>query len=352
MSLRTAALLLIIFATTFLSAQTQAPAVPPQTAREAFVEMLTGGDKGLMKHLTAEVQDLLNKPENRSANTLAMFSAMQQQAGSGMQIFPTGSTLLLINEPVQHKKYEVRVDSDDLSGDEDTLQLSIHSFEDGQEKPDELGYLASRITIAMKKQQNIWRLSNLGLGMEFPVGDPKFLRKMFFTGHDGKGAHTTSSAPTAQTELVIHSDKPMAFNPADIVTFLEFAERSYATQHPDIGFTCSLPDLTEAGKITGLDPQLASGTYMGYKWSVSGCEGKPAGSFQIIAEPIIQGRGGKAACVDATGNLRTMDDGRGSACLALGKVDHSADDDSGGMTGFKAGVHIDPEKPNSDKPKL
>jgi hypothetical protein len=305
-----------------------------------------------MKHLTAEVQELLNKPENRSANTVAIFTAMQQEAGGGMQIFPSGSTLLLVNEPAQHKKYEIHVDNDDLSGDEDTLQLSIHSFEDGQEKPDELGYLSSRVTIAMKKQQNVWRLNNLGFGMEFPVCDAEFLRKMFFIGHDGNAAHTTLPGPAAQTDLVIKSGKPMAFNPADIVTFLEFAERSYATQHPDIGFSCSLSDIIQAGKITGLDPQLASGTYMGYKWSVSGCEGKPAGSFQIIAEPITQGSGAKAACVDATGNLRTMDDGRGSACLALGKVEHSADDDSGGMTGFKMGVHIDPEKPNSDKPKL
>jgi hypothetical protein len=350
MSLRTTALLLTLSLTTLLSAQTQAPALP-QTAREALGEMLTGGDKGLMKHLTIEVQDLLNKPENRSANTLAMFNAMQQQAGSGMQIFPTGSTLLLINEPAQHKKYEVHVDNDDLSGDEDTLQLSIHSFEDGQEKPDELGYMSSRITLTMKKQQNIWRLSNLGLGMEFPVGDPEFLRKMFFSGHDGKGAHSTLSSPTAQTDLVIKSDKPMAFDPVGMVTFLEFVERSYATQHPDIGFTCSLSDLTESGKAEGLDQHLASGTYMGYKWSVTGCEGKPAGSFQIIAEPISQGRGAKAACVDATGNLRIMDDGRGSACFALGKVDRSADDESGGMTGFKADVHIDPENPNSEKPK-
>jgi hypothetical protein len=350
MPLRTAALL-FISASTFLFAQTQAPTAPPQTAREALSEMLTGGDKGLMKHLTTEVQELLNKPENRSANTLAMFTAMQQQAGGGMQIFPTGPTLLLINEPAQHKKYEVHVDNDDLSGDEDTLQLSIHSFEDGQEKADELGYMSSRITLIMKKQQNIWRLNNLGFGMEFPVGDPEFLRKMFFNGHNGKAAHTTLSGPAEQTDLAIKSDKPTAFDAVTMVTLLGLAERSYAMQHPDIGFTCSLPDLIEGSKAEGFDPQLASGTYMGYKWSMAGCEGKPAGSFQIIAEPMTQGRGAKAACVDATGNLRTLDDGRGSACFALGKVDHSADNELGGVTGFKAGIHIDPEKPSAEKPK-
>src|ERR1044071_323106 len=125
MSLRTVALLFAFCASTFLFAQPQAPTPPPQTAREALLEMLTGGEKGLAKHLTVGVQELLNQPAN--ARATAMFKGMQQQAGTGMQTFPTGSTLLVINEPAQHQKIEVHVDNDDLSGDEDTLQLSLHS---------------------------------------------------------------------------------------------------------------------------------------------------------------------------------------------------------------------------------
>jgi hypothetical protein len=349
MSLRTAALVLAVFTSTFLAAQPQAPAPPPQTAREALIEMFTSGEKGLMKHLTLEVQELLSKPDSQRNPVYLMFKGMQQQVGNGLQSYPTGSTLFLINEPAQHKKFEVHVENDDLSADEDALQLSLHSFQDGQEQQDEFGYMSSRITIAMKKQQNVWRLSNVGVGMEFPVGDPAFLKKMFYSPTDAKTTGVGVVGPGVHTDLT--PEKPAAFDPAGTVALLGFAERSFARQHPDVGFTCSFSDLNEASKNFGLDPQIASGTYMGYKWNISGCEGKPAGSFQIVAEPIVQGRGAKAACVDATENVRTMDDGRGSACLAFGKVDSSAEDDSGGMIGFKAGVQVDTEKSNSEKPK-
>jgi hypothetical protein len=59
MSLRTAALFLVVSTSTFLSAQTQAPAAPPQTPRQALIEMINGGDEGAMKHLTLEMQKSL-----------------------------------------------------------------------------------------------------------------------------------------------------------------------------------------------------------------------------------------------------------------------------------------------------
>ncbi len=147
-------------------------------------------------------------------------------------------------------------------------------------------------------------------------------------------------APSVHSEL--QAEKPKAFEPAGMVHLLGFAESSFAMQHPDVGFTCSLPELTETGKGMGLDQQIASGNYMGYKWSVSGCEGKPAGSFQIVAEPIAQGRGAKAVCTDATHNLRASEDGRGSTCLVAGKA-NAIQDESGGMVGVK--VPVDPDKP-------
>ena len=55
-----------------------------------------------------------------------------------------------------------------------------------------------------------------------------------------------------------------------MVTMLGYAEITFARQHPDIGFTCSLPELAKASNAFGQDAQFASGNYMGYKWSVSG----------------------------------------------------------------------------------
>jgi hypothetical protein len=349
MLLRTAALLLVFSASTFLTAQPQAAAPPLQTAREALIEMLTGGEKGITRHLTIEVQELLKKPANKTASM--MFQAMQQQAGTGMQTFPTGSTLFVINEPSQHKKFEVRVESDDLSGDQDALQLSFHSFHDGQEEAaggDEWGLMSSRVTVTMQKQQNVWRLSNVGVGIELPLGDPEFLKKMFSIGSEGKATGIGVVAPGVHTDIT--PLQPVEFDPAGTVMMLGFAERSFANRHPDTGFTCSLSELSEAGKGYGLDPQLASGSFMGYKWSVSGCEGKPAGSFQIIAEPITQGRGAKAVCTDATGNVRMSEDGRGSTCLTSGKLANTPNsantlnEDSEAVSSWGVDVHVDPPK--------
>ncbi len=343
MPTRIARLVFALCASTVLFAQTQAPAPRPQTAREALIEMITGGEKGLMKHLTVEVQDLLNKPENKqSASGLAMLNGMQHQAGPDMQTFAAGPTLLTFNEPAQHSKLEVHIDSDDLSGDQDSLQLSLRSFHDGQEQreaQDEWNLMSSHITITMKKQQDIWRMNDVAFGIELPLGDPEFLKKTFLKAAGGAAAGYTFAAPSARTEL--KAEKPKAFDPSMMVTMLAFAERSFASQHPDIGFTCSWQELTDAGQGLGLD-QIASGSYSGYKWSVSGCEGKPAGSFQIIAEPIAQGRGAKAVCTDATQNLRASDDGRGSTCLASGKVSAIQDEGDGGMVGVK--LSVDPDQ--------
>jgi hypothetical protein len=102
---------------------------------------------------------------------------------------------------------------------------------------------------------------------------------------------------------------------------LGIAESLFARQHAETGFTCSLTDLAETGKNLGIDPQVSAGIYKGYRISVSGCQGKPAGSFQISLEPV-SGGGGKAYCIDATQNVRVSDDGRGATCLTSGKLEN------------------------------
>lgn len=277
MSLRATAFISAFLFGSFLCAQIQSPQPPMQTAREAIIEMMSGGEKGLTKHLTVEVQGYLTGSNSKSQPMFAFFQGMQQQAGSGLQLFTTGNTLLIINEPAQHKKYEVHVDSDDLSGDQDTLQLSLHSFQDGEEQQDDLGYLSSRITVSMRKQQNVWRLSNLGIGMEFPLGDAEFLKKMFGPQKQTNTTGMVAALPEPHTELQF---EPASFDPVRTVEQLGFAESAFARRHSDIGFTCSLSELAEFGKDFGVDQQIASGSYMGYKVSLSGCEESPQAVFR------------------------------------------------------------------------
>ena len=99
----------------------------------------------------------------------------------------------------------------------------------------------------------------------------------------------------------------------------------YAQSHPGIGYTCAMADLVNIGKgmdedgmYQFMDADFANGVYNGYRFTLSGCEQKPARGFRITAEPVA-GKG-KAYCSDNTNNLRASDDGRGLTCLTSGKI--------------------------------
>ena len=119
-----AALLPLAICSSLLFAQKQAPA-PPQSARQALIEIITGGQKAFGKHLTVEVQQLLAKASPQSTAAFGMFD-IRRQIGGETQTFETGPVLLAINQPAEREKLEVRIENDDLSGDEDTMELSLH----------------------------------------------------------------------------------------------------------------------------------------------------------------------------------------------------------------------------------
>lgn len=324
MKLRAAVLFAAVpFSTLF--AQQQAPVPPMQSARQAIIEMVTGGQKAVGKHLTVEVQQLLAKAGGKGATLMGVFGSVQGQFGEA-QTFETGPVLLSINQPQEHSKVEVRVESDDLSGDEDTIGLSPHVVrENSDQQPEEWEAIFSNLTVHMKKQAGIWRLNKITAGLEFNVGDPEFLQKTFLNGQEKA---TRAAAPGSRE--VPETDSPEVHIPPErLVASVAMIEYSFARQHPEVGFSCSLPDLMETAKAFGLEQQLSSGIDQGYKLSLSGCQGRPAGSFQIIAEPTAHGNGGKAFCTDATRNVRVSDDGRGSTCLAFGRVPQPSSQDDG-----------------------
>ena len=304
----------LVFTTTALS---QPQAAPPrqQTARQALIEIVTKGGDALTKHLTVEVQDALKANKKFNGEALSMLNSMT--LGSGLQSFEAGEVLFVYNDAAQHTKYEVHVDNDDLAGNEDSLQLSLHAFRDEKEQDTEWGPMSPHFTVSMKLQQNVWRLNNISVGAEFPVGDGKFFEKTFLKPAPGAasnsglaGVHVNHGA-----EDVPSSEMP----PEHVVTMLAYAESMFAKQHPDVGFTCSFSDLAESSKMMGVDQLVNNGIYNGYRFALAGCAGKPAGSFQITAEPLA-GNGAKAFCTDATHNLRSSDDGRAATCLTSGRV--------------------------------
>lgn len=101
---------------------------------------------------------------------------------------------------------------------------------------------------------------------------------------------------------------------------LNTAEVSYATMHPEKGFTCSLSDLKEAGLN---DQQLADGSKNGYVFELIECKGDAADAannqYQVIAYPVSPGKTGrKAFCSDQGAEIHYSESGSGQTCLDSG----------------------------------
>lgn len=315
MSLRATVLVVLAFlASTALCAQPQAQAPPPQTPRQALIEMISGGQEGVMKHLTLEMQKSLEADgKNSSASQLAVFDQIKS-ASSNFQVFETGQVLLSASDPKNNEKVEVYVDSDDLSGDTDNMDISFHQFRDGVEQDIPYAAMLSRFTVGMKRQANIWRLNEISINIKVPVGDPKLLEKF------GNGIGPGMIGGKIGGGAAGKPEKPRDMAPREAIQMLGMTESMFARTHPEIGFTCTLADLAKPNLIN-LDPRIFTGEpYHGYKFSLSGCQDKPSGSFHLVAEPVSAAAGAKAYCTDATNNVRISADGLGSSCIASGKL--------------------------------
>jgi hypothetical protein len=317
---------LLFFATiSVLFARQQAPAPPPQTARQALLEMITGGSEGVKRHLTVEMQKALEASGKDSAQEFDVLSQIKS-AGADFQVFETGEVLLSAVDPKSNEKFEVHVDSDDLSGDTDNIDLSFHQFRDGVEQEIPFTGLLSRFTVGLKRQGNIWRLNELSINLKVPLGDPKLLEK---AGSNMPGMFGAKIGASGGAKSEAFRELPIE----QTVTMVAFAEGSYAMQHPETGFTCALSEL---GKVNflNMDERIFKGeAYKGYKFSLSGCQGKPAETFHVVAEPVSLAGGAKAYCTDATRNVRTSDDGSGSTCLMAGKLLRNTESE-------RVGVHV------------
>jgi hypothetical protein len=303
-------------------------AAPPQTARQALLEIITGGSQVAMRHLTIEMQRSLKAKDNKSfVQDLAMFDQMKAEA-SAAQTFDTGQVLLSLNKPGSNEKFEVHVDSDDLNGDTDNIEISFHQFKDGVEQDLFYTGLLSQFAIGLKKQENIWRLDEISVGIKVPVGDPALLEKISKNMDEGGGMiGAKAGAAGGKSAPQMSADQ--------VVMLLGFSQDAYAQLHPDAGFTCSLAELK--AHSFNLDERIFRGEpYNGYKFTLNSCQGKPVESFHIIAEPLSPGTAAKAYCTDATRNVRSSEDGRGATCLASGKPVNAVANDA---TGIGLDVH-------------
>src|SRR5262245_57391207 len=104
---------------------------PRQSPRQAVVEMITGGDDAFKKHLTPEVQQKLDEMQrNTPPGSVGPVQVLQSaRAGDkNFEAFEAGPVLFSLNNPQDRQRWEVRIDGDDLRGDVDEMDLSLHAF--------------------------------------------------------------------------------------------------------------------------------------------------------------------------------------------------------------------------------
>ena len=160
------------------------------------------------------------------------------------------------------------------------------------------------------------------LSATLPLGDPRILNKPWW-GPALLAAGGLKPESTSVPDVV--TDERPKMSPLRAVRMIGMAENIYAQNHPGIGYTCRMADLVNVGKgldedgvYKFMDAEFAGGVYNDYRFTLTGCDRKPARAFHVIAEPVT-GKG-RAYCSDNTSNLRSSDDGRGITCLTSGKI--------------------------------
>jgi hypothetical protein len=319
-------LILGVFVLLIISRSASSQAAP-QTARQALLEMFFSKTPGTFeKHLPQATRVALHKAGTTSgASMLTGFSALTSQLtahGQQLQTFEAGPTLMLIEDPQAHSKFEITVEHDDLRGDEDEIELSFHGSKDGETQTAGARF---HFTVTMKQEAGSWRLNEVMVAVGVSLTDPEFLKAM-----------TTKSTATSMgsSEIPAGGVSPVAAtNPANEasavsgIRTLNTAEITYAASFPGHGFTCTLSDLGGMGGGSGatehqamlIDPRLASGKKNGYVFALSGCDGTPASRYSITAVPADPSSGTRAFCSDESAVIRVSADGKANSCLNLGK---------------------------------
>jgi hypothetical protein len=290
-----------------------------QSPRQALIEMFSGNPEKLDRHLTPPVQEkfkalLRNAPAGTpnpiQAMTLAAFNGQRPDA------FETGPILFSVNNRETNQRIELHLDSEEFRGDEDEMEVSMHSFRAGVE---ERMPVHMHFVLSMKLQQEIWRFDAITISARLPIGDPHLFdpsvwMPLLMAGKSGDLGSALASDPSKPKITAMRAVRRMAL-----------AENIYARKHPDTGFTCAISNLVNVGNgldegepYKFVDPEFAGGVYNGYHFAIRGCDGRPSKSFQVVAEPM-DGKG-RAYCSDDRLNLRAADDGRGSTCLASGGI--------------------------------
>jgi hypothetical protein len=283
-----------------LWAQTATPP-PPQSARQALLEMLFGkGENDFQKHLPEDARKtLIHKGETPETSTILRISTIGRQVmseGKHVETFETGSVLLsaVMSE---HEKVEVDVNRDSLMGEADEIELSVHYYKD--EQLQSLPVVPDLI-FTLKQEKEIWRLTEITAAAHIPLTDPDYLKGL-------------RKQQDEDTESQVRNRMMM----------IASAEAGYIAKHPDLGYSCSISTLfsrdpnNPADSVA--DPGQGNDEWYGYRVALGGCEGSPPSKYRMTAVPIDSEAGLKTFCRDESGTMKFLAAGKTANCFSRGK---------------------------------
>jgi len=310
-----------LFVTVFANAQV-AKIVPPQTPRQAILEVITAKDNtAIERHLPEATRKfwasrLSSLPSILAHGILMTLTASgnpDSEDGTGVSViypkpnpnletFQAGPVLVRDRDPRTQVVQELRVDEDDFNGDEATMELSMRQISPQGEDIVPLQFPSIRLH--MKLEAGTWRFEEVDFVQRLRLGDPQY-------------AKATARQQSEQSESIAIA----------AVTELVTAEKDYLRHSPSKEFTCSLEQLTtsaeKAERKSIIDATLRIAEAKGYKLQLSRCD---ASGFRVAAVP--QQRGERVICGDQSEAIK------GSAkgvvdCFANGQLLYEAPGDGG-----------------------
>ena len=283
-----------------LSLAAQNPTPPEQSARQALIEMFMGkGENAFTRHLPdAARAALIRKGETPETSLLFRVSGAVrglEVQGDNLETFDAGPNILVSENTNNHEKVEIAVERDSFSGEEDEIELSVHPYKNGEP---EMLPVVPRLIFTLKKEKDIWRVTELTLSAHVPLEDPDYLKGL-----------------RKQQDELNESAAQMHIN------MIAQMETTYAANHPDTGYVCTLGTLyPNAEGEPNAFASLSQDESNGYRFSLTGCSGKPAAKYRLSAIPIDADSEMKAFCLDQSGTLKSVAAADSSTCLRQGKI--------------------------------
>lgn len=97
-------------------------------------------------------------------------------------------------------------------------------------------------------------------------------------------------------------------------------EANYAASHADLGYACTLGTLYPKAAGEERSAAAAKEESNGYRFTLSGCSGKPAAKYRLTAVAIDPESEMKTFCVNESGTLKSVATAESKSCFGQGKV--------------------------------